>query len=254
MFMLKQIGIVLVSVTVGINTAVADSWFTWSEFSKNKQSIQIFLSSESNNRVGTITQLSQTGMNITPTVLATSDSIWVAWVDRANPAHYLLQYVRLDINNQQIIESGQLKTADSKTYAPVIAQTAQGVPVLAWSGLDGHDEEIRLSFYRNGHWQPELSLSDNDLPDTLPIFTKRPDGSLQLNWEQIEPRGITTFEYTISSELTSLQHNTLNAETKAIKKAGRHTLHQNLAIDKLPLALADRQHRFFMGSKAEVQQ
>jgi hypothetical protein len=256
--MLKQFTFLIIGILFSVSTSKAESWLTWSEFAEDGVNINVYLSREIEGRASAVKQLSLRGMNITPAILVTQSEVWVVWVNRANPSHYLLRYARIDTTSMDIIENGNITTRDKKTYAPTITLSSQKAPVVAWSGLAGDDEEIRLTYFRDHRWLPQQSITDNDVPDTFPAFTNGSNGEMVLSWEQITPEGVVTITYTEPLDVAfSHQHGfTRSARgSSSVKiKSGRHGLRKDRSINKydLPPSLIERKNRFLMGSWAEI--
>lgn len=254
--MLKQITFLIIGILFSVSTSKAESWLTWSEFAEDGVNIHVYLSRESEGRASAVKQLSLRGMNITPAILVTQSEVWVVWINRANPSHYLLRYARIDTTSMDIIENGNITTRDKKTYAPTITLSSQKTPVVAWSGLDGNDEEIRLTSFRDHRWLPQQSITDNDVPDTFPAFTNGSNGEMVLSWEQITPEGVVTYTEPLDVAF-SHQHSFTRStgDSSSVKiKSGRHGLRKDHSINKndLPLSFTERKDRFFMGSRAEI--
>jgi len=237
-----------------LTSAIADAWISWAEFDPGGNSIQIFLSRETNNSTDQVLTVSQFGMNFTPSLLATSNTLWLVWVDRANNSKYSLHYAKVNPTTLTILQSGIVQTKDDKIYAPVIALTSNGTPVVAWSGLARDNEEIRIAYFVNGKWRPEEHITNNNSPDTLPSFSNNQDGDLMLSWELISNKGIFIQSYTLNSNRTSSRSantNALNYSSAPATGENRLNTRKN-RMHSLPQSLKNRQNRFFMGSKAII--
>lgn len=235
-------------------TVHADAWLSWSEFDEDGKNIQIYLSRETGSHTGPIKQITQYGMNISPALLATPENVWVAWVDRADHTQYLLHYARFDSHNQQLLESGTITTHERKVYAPALALTSSGQPVIAWSGLDKKDEEIRLAYYNKGRWGVEQQITENNFPDTSPVFTRTPEGELILSWEQIGEQKIVVKELSLGDKAESNPPKLKPRKAYSVHAdtADRQKVRLETSIGRLPESLSARQHQFFMGSRAAI--
>ncbi len=250
--MVKQILNIVIGLACLTSTALADNWLSWAEFDRDGENIQIYLSRVTEGEAGPVIQVTQRGMNLAPAAMETSDALWLAWVDRSNRFDYRLRYARLDPQTLNTLESGTLATSDRKTYGPSLGISPQGNPVLAWSGLDGKDEEIRLAEYSQGRWGPERPITDNEFPDTLPQFNQTVDGKLLLSWEQLNTEGIFTATYILPQNYVSAITNDaiMLSPAGAADQDEEQPSRTDSPVMQLPASLSARQERFLMGSRA----
>jgi len=248
--MLKRLLFICLVSAGTLPTAHADNWLSWSEFDRDGENMQIYLSREAGDDVGPVHKITHRGMNITPSLLITADEIWIAWVDRANRLNYRLRYARIDPDTQNLLESGSIATSDNKVYSPVFAVTATGIPVLAWSGWDGGDEEIRLAYFLNGRWGTENKITSNIVPDTLPVFITSQDGKPTLSWERISNDEVTIHSYTLNSDFVSTRSKNSKADSTPGTASSRQNALNSTSIQRLPVSLQSRQKLFFSGNRA----
>ncbi len=202
MHLIAHIKRVLVGVSLlfGMSVAHAGVWSTWAEMDEDHFGIQIYLAYLEQSQVTSIHQLSHQGANVTPSLALDQAFTWVVWVDRASAVQYQLNFAQLDTESKRLLQVGVIQTKDAKIYAPSIDTTVSGHPIVAWSGFDGHDEEIRLSHYIQGQWTTETPITDNQIPDTKPFFTSGEQDQTLLNWEQISSSAIQSQSTLIKAE------------------------------------------------------
>ncbi len=235
-----------------VNGAVAEnSWLVWSEFDDNEQNIDVYLEHAADGERKLGRKLSAGGSHITPTLAVGSDLIWVAWVDRKNPDHYVLHYSILNPQSLDIVETGKIDTSDDRVYSPSMFVSDAGSTWLAWSGFDGNDEEVKLARYRGNGWGKIRQITDNHFADSLPQLTT--DGSrIVLSWEQITSTEILNREFLVEQEgPTSLQKQS-KARTASSDKSTASSRSSFNPEKRLPSSLLSKKKRVLMGERVEV--
>ena len=244
--------IIAVSLLTSASITTADSLITWSEFDDDQQNIHIFLRRLADNGSMLEQQIDNGGNNLTPSIYFDKPLIWLTWADRTNLEHYLLRYVMLSAETLQILETGEVKTLDKDVYAPSIAVAADHTPWIAWAGFDGHDEEIKLAYYDQGHWSTERNITQNETPDSTPRFETLNDGSLSLAWEETTKTEVITRRTTIVPAVQKSSIDTRFSPALVAKKVHAHQ--RNFDREKnLPNSLTSRRKNILMGKSIDLQ-
>lgn len=250
--MLKYFSIILFAMLVNTSVASAVSVMAWSAFDDKQQEANVYLRKELSSGSIVERQISQGGLNITPTLQVDGSIIWVAWVDRANPEQFDLYYAVLLANSLTLIEMGKVGIQDDHIYSPSLIVTPEGTPWLAWAGVNGKDEDIKISHYENGHWVTERAMTDNEIPDSRPRFEIKVDGGLLLSWEQTTSTAVITKQ----SEIIPIKDYSLSLSTpsEAMIKYKKRMAQQRLFSPehRLPAFLRKRKEDVLMGSRVEL--
>lgn len=249
---------ILVTLSVALCTttpALASNWYTWAEADATSSQINVYLGEEQDGKPKQIIKLSESGANLTPVASIRGNILWAVWVDRADPGRHVLRYTRINLNKPNRKKVGYISTGDNKIYSPFILATPLGV-FVAWSAFDGKDEEIRLAEYRQGQWNAETSLTDNDVPDTLPVLSLSADKlAVQLSWEQLSDVGIDIHEYDVTQKrkVPARLSRASKADTAKAKLKARSDRRAHY-VDQAPAFLGSRSSQYFMGSRVETVQ
>ncbi len=250
--MFKTLSMLLLATFGFSSLAVADSVTTWAAFDNDQQEMNVYLRTEVSGGSAIERQITHGGVNITPTLQMDGSIIWLAWVDRAKAKQYDLNYAVLLAGSLDVIEMSRVTTQDNLIYSPSITVTPQGTPWLAWAGFDGQDEEIRATYYENGHWVPERAVTDNEISDSRPRLKIQADGSLLLSWEQVTPDGVIVKH----SEISPIQAYSLSlgAPSEAMIKYKKRMAQQRSFSPEqgLPASLEKRRNDVLMGNKVEI--
>ena len=256
--LIKQTLLSSLFVFVGAKMALAsEDIFIWSEFEQEK--IQVFLGINPVSADSRLLKLSDEGLNISPAIMVTEKEIWAAWVDRQDSAQCVLKYAVLNRNNNSIIDKGIIPANNAQLYSPLFAKDKGGKLWLVWSGFDGTDEEIRVAHWSREGWSKEISITDNDVPDTLPAIDVSENGDINIIWEQLSKTGFEKKQMTLASQdnLAADQDNRSFVSSFSFKDSptikghsGRKTMDIALGFvrQQHPGFVADRHANILMGS------
>lgn len=77
----------------------------------------------------------------------------------------------------------QIRTDLPNNNKPSMVVDPQGSVWVVWSGLDGDDDEIFYSVWKDGTWQAPGRIGvDNEVPDIFPVIDLAEDGSPWVRW------------------------------------------------------------------------
>lgn len=108
-------------------------------------------------------------LNLVPSVTSAQEGEnWVVWSSVEDEQTNL--YFKVSRNGTWS-EEKKIETGFTSNTAPSITVDADGVVWLAWAAFDGQDDEIYTSNWNGTTFTPPQRISDNQVPDILPIMS-----------------------------------------------------------------------------------
>lgn len=121
-----------------------------------------------------------------PVLLSSNGAVkGLAWLEGENPQELAVMAASWDgtrWGRPEKVSSAAL----SSQLAPTGVVLADGSWLLAWSAVDGEDDEVFWALRRNGAWTPpKRATTDNQVPDVVPTLAATPRGAL-LAWSRFD--------------------------------------------------------------------
>jgi len=144
----------------------------------------IFYSSKNNGDWSRPVKLSDNDkLNVTPAITFDPTGIgWVVW-SALEGSEIHLYYQRLR-NNAWDWET-KIDTSLSSNTSPTLLVDRLGIIWLAWAGNNGQNDEIFFSRWINGAFETPIQITDNSVPDILPVLSMEKINSMpRIDWLQ----------------------------------------------------------------------
>ena len=132
-------------------------------------------------------------LNLVPTITNDKQNeTWVIWSSTEGSNTYLL-YKRTQ--NGQWSDEKKLETGFSSNTAPSIVVDSNNVLWLTWSAFDGQDDEIYSTFWNGSAFTTPVRVTDNQVPDILPIMSfDSASNTLSVEWQGYSNGTYETFQ------------------------------------------------------------
>ncbi|MDH3346545.1 MAG: glycoside hydrolase [Desulfobulbaceae bacterium] len=161
-------------------------------------------------------KLSNNGnLNLVPSItIDQHNETWIVWSSVEGKKTYLL-YKRSQNGNWS--EEKKLETGFSSNTAPSIVVDNNNVLWLTWAAFDGQDDEIFTTFWNGSTFTPPVRITDNQVPDILPIMSfDSATNNLSVEWQGYANGTYETFQTSYNDGKWSKTTASQNIQTQSI--------------------------------------